>query len=241
MTHFYKLTLFALASMMGLINLRVTAEEEILVGASSGGMLQVKLDFAQPITLDPSIFPGISGFATGEVGMHSNIIDDPTQDFFQLSIGADFRLILLAKDPGMEVWNDSGSGYLGLNESFYIGVPPFDNHPLWNLVRGTPGNTYSLTLKLHDVNNIYADSSAFVLSFTPPQVLPRLGIRILDSSQATLSWTTNAVGWEPQYAATLTAGDWHALTNAPVLAATNYSLTITTSETQRYFRLAKKP
>jgi hypothetical protein len=34
-------------------------------------------------------------------------------------------------------------------------VPPFDTHPIWNIANGTPGNTYSVTLKLKDVNDIY--------------------------------------------------------------------------------------
>ena len=117
-----------------------SAEEEITVGRSAAGQLKVQIDFEQPFSLAASIFPGISGYATGEMGVHSTLLDDPANDFFQLSTAADFRFVLLAKDPGMEVWNDNGSAYLGIGESYFIGVAPFDNHPIWNIVNGTPGN-----------------------------------------------------------------------------------------------------
>src|SRR5947209_15865818 len=82
------------------------AEEEILTGRTAADRLKVEIGFDQPMALPRSIFPGISGYATGELGLHSTILDDPDKDFFQLSTAADFRFILLAKDPGVEVWND---------------------------------------------------------------------------------------------------------------------------------------
>jgi hypothetical protein len=214
--------------------------EEILVGRSVAGQLKVDIEFLQPFQLEVSVFPGISGYATGEMGVHSTILDDPTNDFFQLSTPGDFRFVLLAKDPGMEVWNDTGSGYMGIGESFFIGQAPFDTHPVWNIVNGTPGNAYSLTLKLHDLNGIYSDSAPFVLSFTPIQVLYRINILQVDSLHATLSWTTNAVGWELQSAASVAAANWDTVTNVPGMAGTNFSLSIITAGTQQFFRLHKQ-
>src|SRR5471030_2293146 len=99
-----------LAMVVGLCVVRGLAEEEVLAGRSAAGQLKVDVDFTQPLVLAASVFPGISGYATGELGFHSTILDDAANDFFQLSTAADFRFILLAKDPGMEVWNDTGSG-----------------------------------------------------------------------------------------------------------------------------------
>ena len=214
-------------------------ETVITVGRSAAGEVLVDSDFAQPVELAPSIFPGIPGFATGELGVHSTIFDDPTNDFFQLSTAADFRLILLAKDPGMEIWNDTGTGYMATNEMFYVGVSPFDTHPIWNLVTGTPGHSYSLTLKLRDLNGIYPDSAPFVVSFTAEQVHYPLAIKPVDPQHAALLWTTNAVGWELQAAASLTTTNWAALTNVPAITGTNFSLGISTGEAQRFFRLHK--
>lgn len=216
------------------------AEVEIFFGGSAAGQLKVDVDTAQPLELPVSVFPGISGYATGEVGLHFVSFDDPINDFFQLSTAADFRFILLAKDPGMEVWNDTGSGFMATNETFYVGPSPFDTHPIWNLVNGTPGTAYSLTLKLHDLNGVYADTAPFVLSFTAVQIHYPLAIKQADPQHATLSWTTNAAGWELQSAASVTATNWATVTNVPSLVGTNFTLGITTAETQQFFRLHKQ-
>jgi hypothetical protein len=215
-------------------------EEEILVGRSAAGDLRVHMDFAQPVELPASIFPGISDYAFAELSFHSTILDDPANDFFQLSTAAGFRFVLLAKDPGMEVWNDTGSGYMATNETYFIGVSPFDNHPIWNIVNGTPGNTYSLSLKLRDVNGIYSDSAPFVLSFTPVPVRYLINIKPADPLHATLSWSTNAIGWELQSAASVTATNWATIRDVPGIADTNFALSISTADPQQFFRLHKQ-
>ena len=217
----------------------VLAEDELDVGRSAAGQLKVDIDFPQPFELAVSVFPGMPGYATGELGVHSASVDDPTNDFFQLSPGADFRFILLAKDSGMEVWNDHGSAFMQTNETFFIGTAPFDTHPIWNITSGTPGNEYSLTLKLRDLNGVYPDSAPFVLSFTAVQIHYPLAIKQADPQHATLSWTTNAAGWELQSAASVAATNWATITNVPALVGTNFSLSITTAERQQFFRLHK--
>src|SRR6516165_8353865 len=77
------------------------AGDEIVVGHGAAGQLKVEIGFEQPLGLPVSVFPGSPGYATGEAGFHSAAIDEPANDFFQLSPTADFRLILLAKDAGM--------------------------------------------------------------------------------------------------------------------------------------------
>jgi hypothetical protein len=214
-------------------------EAVVLVGRSGAGDLRVHLDFEQPVELPPSIFPGIPGYATGELAFHSTALDEPEEDFFQLSTAADFRFILLAKDPGVEVWNDTGSGYMETNEMFYVGPSPFDTHPIWNIVNGTSGNTYSLTLKLRDLNSVYPDSEPFVLSFTPPGSF-EINITQVDPENAVLSWSTNAVDWELQSLTSMVATNWNVVTNTPSIAGTNFLLSITTTDAQQFFRLHKQ-
>jgi len=230
----------AVATVVALCVSQALAHDEVvlLVGRSAAGEVIVDSDFHQPVELPVSIFPGIPGYATGELAFHSTILDDPTNDFFQLSTDADFRLILLAKDPGMELWN--GSGYMAIGESYYIGSSPFDSHPIWNIVNGTPGDAYSLTLRLHDLNGVYPDSEPFELSFTPIHVRHPINITQVDPRHATLIWTTNAVGWELQSATNLAAVNWDTVTNVPVVAGTNFSLSISTAEAQEFFRLHKQ-
>ncbi len=212
-------------------------EQEILCGRTAAGELKVVSDFAQPVELPGSIFPGIPGYATGELAFHSTILDDATNDFFQLSTAADFRLVLLAKQPGVEIWNDTGTGFMDTNESFFIGSAPFDTHPIWNIVAGTPGSAYSLTLKLRDVTGLYPESAPMVLSFTPTQVRYPINLQPVDAGHATLLWPTNAVGWELQAATSLMPTNWTTITSTPGLAGTNFTLNIATTERQQFFRL----
>jgi hypothetical protein len=213
-------------------------ETEIIVGRSAAGELKFHLHFTQPVEIEKSIYPGISGYATAAVAFHSTIPDEPDDDFFQLSTGADFRFVLLAKDSGMEIWNDTGTGYMSIGEMFFIGPSPFDNHPVWNLVNGTPGNAYSLTMKLRDANSVYPDSTPFTLSFTPAGYF-KIELARIDSQQALISWPTNAVDWELQSAVIATATNWNAVTNVPDLSGTNFLLSIPMTGKQQFFRLHK--
>lgn len=212
-------------------------EDEIHVGHNAASQLKAHVEFAQPLALEASVFPGISGYATGLLGMHSTELDEPAEDFFQLSTAADLRFILVAKDAGMEVWNDHGSGFLQIGETFFIGEPPFDTHPIWNLLTNTPGITYSLTIKLHDLNGIYSDSDPVGLSFTALIFRPQINIAPTDALHATLSWTTNAVGWTLESATSVIATNWSSVTNVPIITGTNFSLNLGTDGASKFFRL----
>ena len=230
-----------LAALLALCPPSIQAHEEteLIVGRNAAGKLVIHADFEQPVALGESIFPGIPGYATAELAFHSAIVDVPNEDFFQLSSAASISFILLAKDPGMEVLNDTGTGYMQTNQSFFIGTPIFDSHPIWNLVSGTSDNIYSLTVKLHDTNEVHLNSDPFVLSFTPIQIRHRIQIAKDDPLLVTLSWPTNAAGWELQSATSATATTWNVVTNNPVIVQTNFTLSIATSEAQQFFRLRR--
>ena len=219
---------------------RGSAEEEIFVGRTAAGQLKVEVGFAQPFPLLASVYPGIIGYATGDVGLHSTILDEPADDFFQLSTSADFRFILLAKDPGMEVWNDTGSGYLGIGGSFYIGPAPFDTHPIWNLLGGSPGTAYSLTLRLHDLNGVYPDSAPVTLRFTQAITPVALALRQATSNEVILSWSTNAAGWALESTIAVTPAVWNPVTNGVGIVGTNFSLNLNMAGAQQNFRLRKQ-
>ena len=140
-------------------------EQAIIVGSSESGQLKVHADFEQPVILPVSVFPGITGYAFGELGIHSAAADEPDEDLFTLSSAASLQFILLAKDPGAEVWNDHGSAYLPVGGTFFVGEPIFDTHPVWNIPNIRQINPRSLTLMFHDMNGIYDDSDPVTLSF----------------------------------------------------------------------------
>ena len=208
------------------------AEDELEIGRNSLGQLKVQVGFEQPFGLPVSVFPGWPGYATGEVGFHSAAFDEPTNDFYQLSLASDLRFILLAKDPGMEVLNDHGSAYMNVGESFFVGQPAFDTHPLWDLVTGQIGGAYSLTLQFHDVNGIYSDSDPIVLSFTPEP--PLLTIQKAAPGFVTISWPPEAPGLVLQFSPTLNSPTW---TNAP--SGTNNPATLSATTAAGYFRLGR--
>jgi hypothetical protein len=212
-------------------------EEEIHLGRTAAGQLKIQVEFTQPLPLPLSVYPGITGYATANVGLHSTVFDDPTNDFSQPSTSADFQFILVAKDPGMEVWNDTGSGYMRTGESYFIGPPPFDNHPVWNLPGSSPGIVYSLTLRFHDSNAVYPDSAPVILRFTPAIITVPLILRQTASNEVTISWSTNAPGGTLEAAAAVAPAAWNPVTNAVGLVGTNFSVNLTTAGAQQYFRL----
>ena len=61
---------------IAIIALPVWAHEaEFLAGRNAAGQLKVHVHFDQPLELEPSIFPGITGYATGLLGLHSAELD----------------------------------------------------------------------------------------------------------------------------------------------------------------------
>src|SRR5262249_20257488 len=52
-------------------------------------------------------------------------------------------------------------------DTFTLGNPPFDSHPVWNITDGEPGKSYTLRMRLHDTTGRYQDSDVFAPVFTP--------------------------------------------------------------------------
>jgi hypothetical protein len=147
---------------------RARAQElELDFGTSADGQIKANLEFPLTIELPVSIYRGIPGYARGDFGFHSTVLDEPDEDFFQFSPDANFEFILLAKSHGMEVWDDHGSGFLPVGGRFFVGPSPFDTHPIWNIPDMRQSGTLALTLRMHDMNGIYSDSDPITLSFTP--------------------------------------------------------------------------
>ena len=212
-------------------------ENAIHVGRSAAGQLKFTVNFPLPLELLPSVFPGKPGYATGDLGIHAADEENATNDFFILTSTCDLRFVLVAKTPGMEVWNDTGTAHMAVGENFFIGPPFFDTHPLWNIVSGTTGNVYSVTLKLQDVNGVYADSAPFEFSFMPLDFHPVLQLARSGPHSATLRWPVEANGWILESANSPTGSAWNVVTNNPSLNGTNFFLNLPATHTQQFFRL----
>ena len=88
---------------------------ELEVGNSAALKIKIRSAIVMPIVMPLSIFgPGIPGHAMSEPEFHSAQSARPAEDYFVLAPFANVRMVLLSKDPGVEVLNDTGSGYLGV-------------------------------------------------------------------------------------------------------------------------------
>jgi len=97
-------------------------------------------------------------------------------------------------------------------------------------------NTYSTGhVGLYDFSSQMFDN--FVLQIPPGFGPYPLGITPAGPSQATLYWPTNAVGWNLESTALLTPSNWSTVTNVPIIAGTNFSVTVSNALTQQFFRL----
>ena len=172
----------ALSMSLGSISL---AHDELVVGRSASGKLKVEIAFPQPIVL-PVAPVGFVGYAAGDPGYSSIFADEPLEDLFLLSPNSNIRFILVEKDPGIEVFNDTGSAFMPIGGSFFLGSPFFDSHPFWNIVSGSPGNSYTLTMKVHDTTSIYLDSDPYNVTFTP---IPEPGAILTCSAATTFALT----------------------------------------------------
>src|SRR5262245_57582022 len=95
----------------------------INVGRTIENRLAVSFEEPMPFPLDESTFPGVPGFAEAGPGFSS--LHEPEGDLIPLEGLSEIEFVLLAADPGMQVWNDRGDAPLAVGETFYLGFPEF--------------------------------------------------------------------------------------------------------------------
>jgi hypothetical protein len=144
-----------------------------------------------------------------------------------------------------------------LNEAFNVFANPgVDNVHLHIEV---VGNLYSVflngsstaTTSLLETDNSFSSGRIGLYDFStqtfdnfvlqiPPGFGPyNLAIGNSTANQATLWWPTNAIGWALQSSVLLSNPSWNSVTNVPLVASTNFTVTIATTNTQQFFRLYK--
>ncbi|MBS0197423.1 MAG: hypothetical protein JSR77_11760 [Planctomycetes bacterium] len=140
-------------------------EVEITVGRTAEGRLMAHLHAPTPIHIEPSVFPGIEGFATGLIGFHSADTDEPAEDFYSLVPAADIRAVLVSIDPGIEVLNNLHSMMPG--DSMEFGNPFFDYHPLFHIPVADAGDRFEVRFIFRDHTDTYSPSEELILVFGP--------------------------------------------------------------------------
>lgn len=143
------------------------AHSEILVGRDERGALAVAFQGAQPFPLAASRFVGVDGYADGVPGLLSVTEPLPGVPLLGLDPAASIVLVLVGADEGIGVWNDRGTALMRPGDTYRVGPPFFDSHPVWQLPAGQPGKTYALRLQVRDTNGRHADSEVFAATFAP--------------------------------------------------------------------------
>jgi hypothetical protein len=147
--------------------IQAQAHPEIVVGRDAKGRLAARFDAARTFPLGPSRLVGIAGYADAMPGLNSTFTAKPDEDLLVLDEASDLEFVLLAADPGIQVWNDRGTGPMKVGETFSLGHPPFDSHPVWVAPHGEAGQRYVLRLRLRDRAGRSAESADFTPAFTP--------------------------------------------------------------------------
>jgi len=146
---------------------RAQAHPELLVGCDASGRLRVVFDSSAPYPLPASRFPGIEGYAEVFPGFSTAIGARAAADFLPVDPAADLVFVLTGADEGISVWNDHGTAPMTEGESFHLGRPPFDSHPVWNVGADRSGGPFRLRLLLRDTTGRHADSEVFAPAFAP--------------------------------------------------------------------------
>lgn len=138
---------------------------ELLVGCDASGRLRVRDDATAPFPLPASRFPGIEGYAEVFPGFSTALGARAAADLQPVDASADLVFVLESGDDGIAVWNDHGTATMKPGESFRLGHPPFDSHPVWNVRVGATGGPFKLRLRLRDTTGRYEDSEVFAPAF----------------------------------------------------------------------------
>ncbi len=134
------------------------ADDGILIGVDSTGRLKAHIHEPE-FEVEFSAFPQYPGWATGLLGIESTVLDEPDEDFYVPSSSSDVEIVMVSKDDGCEVWEGGTARQPG--ESFHVGNPFFDFHPIWQITEGPSGVVFTFRFYAHDREGIHADSEEF--------------------------------------------------------------------------------
>ena len=140
---------------------------EFVIGSDKSGKLVVRFDASKPSPLPVSRFPGIDGYAEGLPGFLSLLEPMPEAGLTPPDPSSHIVFVLVGADEGIGVLNDHGSASMKIGETFELGKPAFDSHPIWNIVNGETGKRYALRMRVRDTTGKHAESDVFAPEFTP--------------------------------------------------------------------------
>jgi hypothetical protein len=143
------------------------AHPEIVVACDAAGKLVAKFDAAKPYPLTASMLTWIEGYAGAIPGVSSLFDPAPAEGLFPPDPKSNLVLVFHGADEGAAVWNDRGTDLMRPGETFGLGAPFFDTHPIWNLAKGAPNKPHAIRMQLRDKAGIHKDSDVFAPTFSP--------------------------------------------------------------------------
>ena len=137
-------------------------------------------------------------------------------------------------DFGAQTARDYANLSPALKQVFFIG----DGHTSSGLIQSitVPSGATRLFLGSMDGFTWFDNVGAFIVTVAP---VPRLSIRVIDSSRSSISWPTNAADYSLEYTTDLPAVAWIATTNSAVVEGDQIVVTVSEMFHQQFFRLRR--
>jgi len=142
-----------------------SSAHELQVGRNNSNQVAMNILGGQPFEIRESELPGFDGFAAVDPGFVSLLEDDPNTGLFLLPQTSFIKFTLLGIDPGLQIWNDTGTAPMNVGETYTVGIPLFHTHPVWHIPSGAPGNVYAAQIQLFDQSGILSPGPIYTLTF----------------------------------------------------------------------------
>ena len=189
-----KITITGLVAALGLLAVPTLADDhdhdhhhhdDLLVGRSATGQLNIEFDFDEPQFLPP-VSGLLSGWAGDDPGFMARHDDEADEDFLRLAPGAQLRFELVGVDPALKAYSPGFATTLSSpGDSFVFPVDDEDilhTHLVWHIDVTDPAfdplqTVWSLDFRLTDVGTTgYAASEVYTLAFTNVPEPASLGV-----------------------------------------------------------------
>lgn len=146
-------------------------DEDFVVGRTGSGQLAAEFDTGEIYELPVvTVIPG-DGFGLDDPGFMALGADEPTEEFYTLSMSAQIRIELVSKDADLQVLDSALFTSLMTNPSDQWAMPSgntFDEHPFWFVDDpdfSELGQTFDLSFKLVDASGTYNESPVYATQF----------------------------------------------------------------------------
>ncbi|MEM7165543.1 MAG: dockerin type I repeat-containing protein [Planctomycetota bacterium] len=117
----------------------------------------------------------LTGWTGDEPGFVTLDMDEPAEELLAPAAGASFVLEVLSLDPALKAHTPGFASVLTApGDSWTMGSPPFDDHPVWHIDSTDPGfnpnqTQWTAVFRINDVGTTgYAPSTPFTIVFTNP-------------------------------------------------------------------------